>query len=288
MSRKPFSKLLDWFYLHCADNHAALQTKKGMIDIAVWSMSYILRDSLSSTESTEAMQQQFYQDFITAHKVTGDAAIYNSGKYTNPIFRERRNLRDDPDFTVKELYRRHKFAESNIGKRNPVKIKDGPPIIPPAASANDTTESTHPSSSNALEVLDHAHVDKGIGSFSESLNWFYAHCAGHHETLGTHSSMLRIASWAMQEVNGVFLQENAKKTSAISFPRMLYNRHKCMGSYQFLLNFTRPICTRMLELQDDVGFTQEELSRRHEFAQRSIAAMTHSSSTSQFSPTNSG
>ena len=113
-------------------------------------------------------------------------------------------------------------------------------------------------------------------------------CAGHHETLGTHSSMLQIASWAMQEVNGVFLQDNAKKTSAISFPRMLFNRHKCMGSYQFMLDFTRPICTRMLELLDDVGFTQEELSRRHEFAQRSIAAMTHSSPTSQLSPTNSG
>ena len=210
MTRKPFSKLLDWFYLHCAETHPALITKKGMIDIAVWSMSYVLRDSLSSTESTEAMRQQFYQDVITAHKVTGCAAIYNSGKYTNPIFRERRNLRDDPDFTVKELYRRHNFAESNIhrgGKRKAVKVKDGP--IPPASPSNDTTESTHPSSSNALEVLDHAHVDKGIGSFSESLNWFYAHCAGHDETLGTHSSMLRIASWAMQEVNGVFLQDLA-------------------------------------------------------------------------------
>jgi hypothetical protein len=44
----------------------------------------------------------------------------------------------------------------------------------------------------------------------------------------------------------------------------------------------------MLDRQDDVGFTQEELSRRHEFAQRSIAAMTHSSPTNQLSPTNRG
>jgi len=290
MTRKPFSKLLDWFYLHCADNHAALQTKKGMIDVAVWPMSYVLGDSLSSTESTDAMRKQFYENLITVHKCTGANAVFHSAKYIGPILRQRRNLKEDPDFTVKELYRRHNFAERNIhrgGKRKAVKVKDGP--IPPSSPSNDTTESTHPSSSNdALEVLDHAHVDKGIGSFSESLNWFYAHCAGHRETLGTHSSMLRIASWAMQEVNGVFLQENAKKTSAISFPRMLYNRHKCMGSYQFLLNFTRPICTRILELQDDVGFTQEELSRRHEFAQRSIAVMTRSSPTSGLAPTNSG
>jgi hypothetical protein len=34
MSRKPFSELLDWFYLHCANHHAALRTKKGMIDVA--------------------------------------------------------------------------------------------------------------------------------------------------------------------------------------------------------------------------------------------------------------
>ena len=256
MTRKPFSKLLDWFYLHCADNHPALITKKGMIDIAVWSMSYVLRDSLSSTESTEAMRQQFYQDFITAHKDTGGAAIYNSGKYTNPIFRERRNLRDDPDFTVKELYRRHKFAESNIGKRNPVKIKDGPPILP-AASANDTTESTPYSSSNTLDVPERAHVDEGIGSFSELLNWFYTHCAGHHESLQTQCSMLQIASWAMQEVKTLYIQDNAKKTCATSFPWMLYHRHKCKADYQFMLDFTRPICTKMLELQDDVGFTRK-------------------------------
>jgi hypothetical protein len=132
-------------------------------------------------------------------------------------------------------------------------------------------------------------VDKGIGSFSELLNWFSTHCAGHHESPQTHHcSMLRIASWAMQEVNGVFLQENAKNTCAIAFPQMLYHRHKCKASYQFMLDFTRPICTRMLELPHDVGFIQEELSQRHEFAQRSIAAMTHSSPTSQLLPTNSG
>ena len=123
------------------------------------------------------------------------------------------------------------------------------PSLPPASSANDTTESTHSSSSNTLHVQDRAHVDKGIGSFSELLNWFSTHCAGHHESPQTHHcSMLRIASWAMQEVNGVFLQENAKNTCAIAFPQMLYHRHKCKASYQFMLDFTRPICTRMLEL----------------------------------------
>ena len=123
---------------------------------------------------------------------------------------------------MKELYRRHNFAESNIhrgGKRKAVKVKDGP--IPPASPSNDTTESTPSSSSNTLDVPERAHVDEGIGSFSELLNWFYTHCAGHHESLQTQCSMLQIASWAMQEVNGVFIQDNAKKTCAIAFPRML-------------------------------------------------------------------
>ena len=158
MMRKPFLKLLDWFYLHCADNHVALQTKKGMIDVAVWSMNYILGDSLlSSTES-------FYQDLITVHKCMGAHAVFNSVKYIGPILRERRNLKDNPDFTVKELYRHHDFAESNIGKRKAVKVKDGPPI-PLASSANDTTESTHSSSSNTLDVPDCAHVDKVLACF---------------------------------------------------------------------------------------------------------------------------
>ena len=55
---------------------------------------------------------------------------------------------------MKELYRRHNFAESNIGKRKAVKIKNGPPAIPPASSTNDTSESTHP---------DRAHEDEGMG-----------------------------------------------------------------------------------------------------------------------------
>jgi hypothetical protein len=29
---KPFSDDLHWFYTHCATNHVALNTKKGMID----------------------------------------------------------------------------------------------------------------------------------------------------------------------------------------------------------------------------------------------------------------
>ena len=166
MTRKPFLKLLDWFYLHCADNHAALQTKKGMIDVAVWSMMYILDDSLSSTESMDDdLWKQFYQDLITVHKCTGAHAVFHSAKYIGPILRERRTLRDNRDFTVKELYRRHNFAERNIWKRKAVKIKNGPPI-PLASSANDTRESTHSSSSNTVNVPDRAHVDEGIGSNS--------------------------------------------------------------------------------------------------------------------------
>jgi hypothetical protein len=275
--------LLDWFYLHCADHHVALQTKKGMIDVTRWTMFYILGDPLDWTLSNEILRQQFCQDLITEHKCTGAQALYNSGKYIDPILRELQNLRVDPDFTLKELYRHHNFAEINIGKRKAAKIKDGPPI-----AADDATESTHSSSSNTLDVPERAHVDEGIGSFSALLNWFYTHRAGHHESLQTPCSMLQIASWAMQEVKTLFIQDNAKKTCAISFPRMLLHRHKRKADNQFILDFTRPICTRMLDLQDDVGFTQEELSPRHEFAQRSIAAMTHSSPTNQLSPTNRG
>jgi hypothetical protein len=144
MMRKPFSKLLDWFYLHCADNHAVLQTKKGMIDVAVWLMCYALGDSLASTESTDAMRKQFFENLITVHKCTGANAVFYSAKYIGPILRQRLNLNDDPDFTEKEVYRRHNFDKSNIhrgGKRKVVKVKDGPL---PASSANDTNASTPP------------------------------------------------------------------------------------------------------------------------------------------------
>jgi hypothetical protein len=221
-------------------------------------MFYILGNPLDWTLSNEILRQQFCQDLITEHKCTGAQALYNSGKYIDPILREFQNLRDDPHFTMKELYRRHIFAENNTGKRKAAKIKDGPPI-PSAASANDatesthssssntldvpecahldkgfgsfseakdTTESTHTSSSNTLDVPERAHVDEGIGSFSALLKWFYTHCAGHHESLQTPCSMLQIASWAMQEVKTLFIQDNAKKTCAISFPRMLLHRHK--------------------------------------------------------------
>jgi hypothetical protein len=55
MTRKPFSKLLDWFYLHCADHHAALQTKKGMIDVARWTMFYVLGDPIDWTLSNKIL-----------------------------------------------------------------------------------------------------------------------------------------------------------------------------------------------------------------------------------------
>jgi hypothetical protein len=141
-------------------------------------MVYVLGDSLDFTESNKILRNQFCQDLITAHKCTGAQALYNSGKYIDPIFRETQNLRDDPDFTVKELYRRHNFAESNIGRRKAAKIKDGPPILS-AASANDATESTHSSLSNTIDVPERAHLDEGIGSFSE---------ANKETTESTHSS----------------------------------------------------------------------------------------------------
>ena len=126
MSRKPFSKLLDWFYLHCADKHAVLGTKKGMIDVAVWTMNYVLLDNIDETDSMENMWKQFGTDFVSQHKCDGAHALLHSINYIRPILKQRVELRSDPGFTKKELYRRHNYAESNIhrgaGKRKVGKV----------------------------------------------------------------------------------------------------------------------------------------------------------------------
>jgi hypothetical protein len=162
-----------------------------MIDVTVWSMMYVLDDSLSSTESSDDdLQKQFYQDLITVHKCTGTHTVFHSAKYIGPILRERCNLKVDHDFTEKELYRRHNFAESNIGKRKAVKIKNGPPI-PPASSTNDTSESTHP---------DRAHVEEGIGSNSGLPNISSAVASPSTQTVNTTITTPPIRNLSKQDI----------------------------------------------------------------------------------------
>ena len=79
MSRRPFSTLLDWFYLHCADNHAAIEAKKGMINVTVWTtMSYVLNDFLDDTAPIDNMTKQFTTDFVPKNKCDGAHALFHS------------------------------------------------------------------------------------------------------------------------------------------------------------------------------------------------------------------
>ncbi len=130
MSRKPFSELLDWFYLHCAKHHAALGTKKGMIDVAAWTMTYVLLDNIDETDSEDDILKQSCKEIVTQHKCDGDNAFFYSMKYVRQILNKRHNLKTDPGFTKKELYRYHNYAESNI-HRGAAKGKGGK-VIPPS------------------------------------------------------------------------------------------------------------------------------------------------------------
>ena len=167
MSRKPFSKLLDWFYLHCADNHEALRTKKGMIDVAVWTMTYVLLDNLDESDSFDNMWKQFGTDFLSQHKCDGAHALFHSRKYIGPILKQRVELKSDPGFTKKELYRCHNYAESNIhrgaGKRKVGKVISQ---LDPSKKINPS----HPSSSsNATDSdADAAIIDGGAASGAPS------------------------------------------------------------------------------------------------------------------------
>ena len=167
MSRKPFSKLLDWFYLHCADNHEALRTKKGMINVAVWTMTYVLLDNLDESDSFDNMWKQFGTDFLSQHKCDGAHALFHSRKYIGPILKQRVELKSDPGFTKKELYRCHNYAESNIhrgaGKRKVGKVISQ---LDPSKKINPS----HPSSSsNATDSdADAAIIDGGAASGAPS------------------------------------------------------------------------------------------------------------------------
>ena len=116
MARKPFSELLDWFYRYCADSHALLVTKKGMIDVAIWTMRYVRGNSLPSTDCIDDHISQFVKDFITQHKILGNLNHFYSSKYLLPILHQRVKLIDDPEFMEKE--ERERAEEKRGGWRS--------------------------------------------------------------------------------------------------------------------------------------------------------------------------
>ena len=134
-----------------------LNTKKGMIDVVIWTMRYIRGDSLPSTDSINAQKTHFVNDFVAQHKCTGTTAVFRSAKYIGPIFRQRVQLMDDPDFTEKELYRRHNFAESNIHgggkKKNDLLIAEASSNTTPVYNfCSDNVEKESPYSGKNLDL----------------------------------------------------------------------------------------------------------------------------------------
>jgi hypothetical protein len=81
-------------------------------------------------------------------------------KYCRQILNKRHDLKTDPGFTKKELYRYHNNAESNI-HRGPAKRKAGK-VIPPSDPSKKITTPQHPSSySNDIGSVADADVVAG-------------------------------------------------------------------------------------------------------------------------------
>ena len=94
--------------------------------------------------------------------------------------------------------------------------------------------------------------------FSDQLDWFYTHCSTHHEELRTKKGMIDIAKWAMRQVKCHFV--NVKPTDGMKsvFARMLCETQKCTGTMPIFhcYKYTSPISNKLVELQDDPGFTE--------------------------------
>jgi hypothetical protein len=117
-----------------------------MIDVAAWTMTYVLLDNIDETDSEDDIWKKCGNDIVTQHKCDGDSALFYSMKYCRQILNKRHDLKTDPGFTKKELYRYHNNAESNI-HRGPAKRKAGK-VIPPSDPSKKITTPQHPSSSS--------------------------------------------------------------------------------------------------------------------------------------------
>jgi hypothetical protein len=109
-------------------------------------------------------------------------------------------------------------------------------------------------------------------AFSDQIDWFYTHCAAHHEAIRTQKGMIDVAIWAMRQVKDHFLIREVTPTVKADFANMLCTTHKCMGTMPIFHchKYTTPILNKLVELQDDPGFTEKELYSRHAFAERTL------------------
>ena len=101
--RKAYSDLIDWFYTHCATHHDAIQTQKGLIDVAIWAMRQVKNHFLIKAV-TPTVKNEFAKMLSTTQKCMGTMPIFYCHKYTDPILNKLFELQDDPRFTEKELY----------------------------------------------------------------------------------------------------------------------------------------------------------------------------------------
>jgi hypothetical protein len=107
-------------------------------------------------------------------------------------------------------------------------------------------------------------------AFSDHLDWFYTHCAMHHDNLKTKKRMIDMALWAMCQVKSHFLVTEVTRAVKEDFAKMLSNQNKCVGRIFFCHAFTDPICNCLFDLKDDHGFTKKELYRQHNHAERAL------------------
>jgi len=108
--------------------------------------------------------------------------------------------------------------------------------------------------------------------FSDQLDWFYTHCSTHHEELRTKKGMIDVAIWAMRQVKCHFVNDKVTANMKSNFARMLCETQKCTGTMPIFhcYKYTSAISNKLIELQDDPGFTEKELYSRHAFAERTL------------------
>ena len=105
-------------------------------------------------------------------------------------------------------------------------------------------------------------------AFSDQIDWFYTHCAAHHEAIHTQKGMIDVTIWAMRHVKNHFLIKAVTPAVKSEFAKMQCTTHKCMGT---MPNYHCHKCTTpILTIQDHPGFTKKELYSRHAFAKRTL------------------
>jgi hypothetical protein len=101
-------------------------------------------------------------------------------------------------------------------------------------------------------------------AFSDQIDWFYTHCAAHHEAIHTQKGMIDVTIWAMRHVKNHFLIREVTFNVKQDFANMLCTTQKCMGTMSLFHchKYTTPIMKKLFELQADPGFAEKELYSR--------------------------